>query len=557
MSFVNRTIDDQTGDKVTGEQVSYLPAQLWTQGNGCGGCSAKPDPSQAVQQTWHDGARNPSRDPPLTLSFKFTGNAVYLFNIIARGDPTDVSIIIDGNLITRYTSDTNLPVGFMYNVPVFSQDNLPFGEHTVEMSADGNDQTLVLFDYALYTTTESGDAPPSIPSTPSTPSTSSEPKVTEDNRENSSSSPSLQVTTSSSPTTSSTANHSTPTESTTISTSPTSSPSLSLSLSVISQTSTVTVDGRVIQSSSTPQTINPSTPSSSAFPTAVGGSATSHARHANIGAIVGGAVGGSLFLLFAFLALIWYRRRRHRQVGISPFGGQTYNAEPALLRADSNRSEKLEAASYFPSAHKVSLVPARFSKVSLLPQTDCAEPADSESTVSHLELSSPPLNASSASEAILQRELQSLQDRLTVARATKSSRGASAASKSSAALSESSTAGHQEPSTAPSSNNNPSGEEIQRLRAEIEELRARQRLQHQITPDSVLPPQLSSSSVGTNGVSAVAPSPVEVELMRQISLLRNEMEEMRMQQELGIPLGHDEALPSYSPPSPPIPGYTA
>lgn len=79
------------------------------------------------------------------------GTAVYLYNILSRGDLTEVSISIDGNFAARYSNRPDPSTQFLYHVPVFAASNLAFGEHSVEMSADGSDQTLVLFDYALYT----------------------------------------------------------------------------------------------------------------------------------------------------------------------------------------------------------------------------------------------------------------------------------------------------------------------------------------------------------------------------------------------------------------------
>ncbi|KAI0346982.1 hypothetical protein BDW22DRAFT_1425073 [Trametopsis cervina] len=165
MSFVNVTIDDQIGDEVTGAQITYTPAKTWNQGNGCSVCMAKVDASQAFNGTWHDASRFPG-DAPLVLSFNFTGTAVYLFNILQNATLTDVNVTIDGQFTSRFTDSPHLPDSdtFAYNVPVFSADTLPFGEHTVAMSASGPVWTLVLFDYAIYTTTEAGSSPsPSAP----------------------------------------------------------------------------------------------------------------------------------------------------------------------------------------------------------------------------------------------------------------------------------------------------------------------------------------------------------------------------------------------------------
>ena len=81
------------------------------------------------------------------------GNAVYLFNILQNGALTDVNITVDGKFASRYTYQPQLPdyMQFVYNTPIFSQENLPFGDHSVQVSAFGPDHTVVLFDYALYT----------------------------------------------------------------------------------------------------------------------------------------------------------------------------------------------------------------------------------------------------------------------------------------------------------------------------------------------------------------------------------------------------------------------
>lgn len=121
--------------------------------------------------TWHDGSRFPSRDvEPLALTFKFNGayftttlafgrlidlrgpgTAIYITNILVRLALTDVNITLDGQLVSRYTILPNISEQFKYDTLVFSQDSIPYGEHTVEMSAFGPNQTNVLFDYAIYT----------------------------------------------------------------------------------------------------------------------------------------------------------------------------------------------------------------------------------------------------------------------------------------------------------------------------------------------------------------------------------------------------------------------
>ena len=271
----------------------------------------------------------------------------------------------------------------------------------------------------------------------------------------------------------------------------------------------MTVGGNALQPSST--SIGSSSPSSSTSPSPIGVS-NSRSRHLNVGAIAGGIVGGlSFVLLFILFAWLWYRRR-HRQPNITPFKRGIRGAE--LPVGSLNGEEKQAVTDDYPSNRKMSLL-APSSAVSLLrPTSMLAEREDTESSdVSHLELPSPVTSPSRVeSEAALQRELQSLQGSLANARAMKGSRSGTASSDSSAlplptivAPNNSTAAGNQERS---------SGEDVQRLRLEIEQLRASR--------------QPSSTTVDSEGPSSgpIAPSPLEIELMRQISILRTEMEHM-------------------------------
>ncbi|KAI0091410.1 hypothetical protein BDY19DRAFT_624562 [Irpex rosettiformis] len=150
--WVNRTIDDQLGDEATGRLVTYTPPGVWSQGNGCGYCALKPDNHSALDGTWHDGFHDPNRDvEPLAFEFKFNGTAVYIFNILVKQALTNVNITLDGQLVNTYAHTPDLTNQFAYNASVFSKENIPYGEHTVGVSAFGPNQTNVLFDYAIYT----------------------------------------------------------------------------------------------------------------------------------------------------------------------------------------------------------------------------------------------------------------------------------------------------------------------------------------------------------------------------------------------------------------------
>lgn len=79
------------------------------------------------------------------------GTAFYLFNILVKLTLTDVNVTLDGQLVGSYTRFSNITEQFLYDVPIYSQEDIPYGEHTVLVSAFGPDQTNVLFDYAIYT----------------------------------------------------------------------------------------------------------------------------------------------------------------------------------------------------------------------------------------------------------------------------------------------------------------------------------------------------------------------------------------------------------------------
>lgn len=75
----NVTIDDLTGDEATGLKPIYVPSDSWNEGAGCVFCAAKPDPSQAQGNTWHDASYDPGRDaPPFDFTLQFNGAVLLL-----------------------------------------------------------------------------------------------------------------------------------------------------------------------------------------------------------------------------------------------------------------------------------------------------------------------------------------------------------------------------------------------------------------------------------------------------------------------------------------------
>lgn len=68
----NVTIDDQTGDAISGVLPTYSPSIAWNQGAGCDFCAAKPSVSDALDGTWHDATYNSGVYPEqfgVTLQF--------------------------------------------------------------------------------------------------------------------------------------------------------------------------------------------------------------------------------------------------------------------------------------------------------------------------------------------------------------------------------------------------------------------------------------------------------------------------------------------------------
>ncbi|KAJ6546794.1 hypothetical protein B0H19DRAFT_242101 [Mycena capillaripes] len=154
----NRTIDDQFGDSVTGALPSYSPLSTWNQGANCGGCTLHPDPAPAFNHTWHDNSQPPGDAQAVSVSFDFTGTAVWVFCIVPPVMQNDtithyiLSFDLDNG--THRGNFTHFPTGneYLYNVPVVSLPSLSNTAHTLSISTDGAvDGSAFLFDYAVYT----------------------------------------------------------------------------------------------------------------------------------------------------------------------------------------------------------------------------------------------------------------------------------------------------------------------------------------------------------------------------------------------------------------------
>lgn len=86
---VNRTIDDENGDIVTGFKIPYQG--IWNYGPDCSDCKLQPDPTSATQNTWHIAQLYPKIDnglnPPRNFTLMFSGKtdlARTLYNVEER-----------------------------------------------------------------------------------------------------------------------------------------------------------------------------------------------------------------------------------------------------------------------------------------------------------------------------------------------------------------------------------------------------------------------------------------------------------------------------------------
>ncbi|KAG8218025.1 hypothetical protein J3R82DRAFT_6224 [Butyriboletus roseoflavus] len=174
----NTTVDDAV---LTGAVIpQYLPGQSeWNIGNNCTVCLVKPDPSLVYNGTWHDTTYRPNNSYTQTIEFTFTGNALYIFFIIANSVPyattlTDVQFVLDnGVAMSTYTHAPGTTTNFQYNVPVYVNESLASGRHNMMiLPVNTGNNVLILFDYLIYSTDTSSSASPSVPAASNSPSAS-------------------------------------------------------------------------------------------------------------------------------------------------------------------------------------------------------------------------------------------------------------------------------------------------------------------------------------------------------------------------------------------------
>ena len=161
---------------------TYLPQdnKTWHAGTpteNCTICAIQPSElavDQILDQTWHHGTY--FIGTPISVEVTFTGTAVYVYNVVPNTLPgadtqVNISFAIDGETVGTFFHPNDSSSIILYNHLVYSHASLSNTPHTLVMSASGDQESLIFFDYLLFTTDV--DNPSSSPTSSTAPTTSS------------------------------------------------------------------------------------------------------------------------------------------------------------------------------------------------------------------------------------------------------------------------------------------------------------------------------------------------------------------------------------------------
>ena len=321
-ALVNVTVDDTYGNNDRTVIPTYTPNNSsWHLGSPteqCSVCAIKPsefDTSQIYDQTWHHATY--FIGIPVQVSVTFHGTAVYVYNVIPnylKGANTyvDLSFSIDGVTVGQFQHTPDSSSTILYNHLVFANTGLSNAVHTLVMSASGSKESLIFFDYLVYTT-EVDDTAAATTSGAASSSASSNAQA------NTNTTPAL-IASSTSP-----------------------GPS-GLTASSLSSNSASASGSSSSGSSSSPGSSNTALLASAASTALIASSSSSStamaadapSSHSQTAAIAGGVVGGILILLVAptLFFLICCRQRRHRSAAsaVDPYNfAAAADATPPLM----------------------------------------------------------------------------------------------------------------------------------------------------------------------------------------------------------------------------------
>ncbi|KAJ7166767.1 hypothetical protein C8R46DRAFT_839950, partial [Mycena filopes] len=154
-SVLTATIDDTAGDSSNpGVQPVYSPADAFSPNSNCAGCLVHPDPGQAFGNTWHDTSQYGGA-PPRSVTLSFTGIGIDVFCILANTvqgaqTATDLAFTLDGAPYPPFSHDPDATTDYLYNQNVLSVNGLSNSAHTLVVSTNNPDGSMLLFDYARY-----------------------------------------------------------------------------------------------------------------------------------------------------------------------------------------------------------------------------------------------------------------------------------------------------------------------------------------------------------------------------------------------------------------------
>lgn len=74
-----------------------------------------------------------------------------MFNILQARTFTALNFTLDGDDAGSFVWENASSFEFLYGQSIFQRNGLQQGPHTLVATASGNNQSLILFDYAIYT----------------------------------------------------------------------------------------------------------------------------------------------------------------------------------------------------------------------------------------------------------------------------------------------------------------------------------------------------------------------------------------------------------------------
>jgi len=119
----------------------------------------------AFMGTWHDNTfKAGNATAPSFVVVPFTGVAVYAFCILANdlnggGPGTHLSFFIDDQSVGNFTHNPDsTAASYEYHQLVYSNESLSNAPHNLRLEQTGTQNSIMLFDYVIYTSTSSDTA---------------------------------------------------------------------------------------------------------------------------------------------------------------------------------------------------------------------------------------------------------------------------------------------------------------------------------------------------------------------------------------------------------------